>query len=128
VLRAVKGLAACRPDLGIKGVRGEFSGRGRPMTFFNRYRVLSYAMARLKEDNFHPWLRKSEAELRAELTSGGRHYEYVQPDGAWTRHTEMEIAKRDGDHEKLAMLEAEQERVMGGVAEHIQVALAKVEQ
>ena len=70
VLRAVKSLAARRPDLGIRGVRGEFSGRGRPMTFFNRYRLLSYAMARLKEDNFHSWLWKSEEELRAELMPG----------------------------------------------------------
>jgi hypothetical protein len=127
VLRAVKNLAARRPDLGIKGVRGEFAGRGRPMTFFNRYRVLSYAMARLKEDNFRPWLWKSEAELRAELMPGGRHYEYVQPGGSWVCHTEMEIAKRDGNHEKLEQLEAEQERVMGGVAERIGAALAKAE-
>lgn len=108
-----------------------------PDDFFHRYRVLSYAMARLKSDNLayrdvpSRWWRsdmlRSEAELRAELMPGGRHYEYVQPDGAWTRHTEMEIAKRDGDHEKLERLEAEQERVMGGVAERIQAALAKTE-
>ena len=119
VLRAVKGLAARRPDLGIKGVRGEFSGRGRPMTFFNRYRVLSYAMGRLKDDNFLPWCWKPEAELRARLAPGGRDRHWVEPGGAWWRHTEMEIAKRDGDHEKLARLEAEQERVMEGYAERI---------
>ena len=41
------------------------------------------------------------------------------------RHTEMEIAKRDGDREKLAMLEAEQERVLGTHEKHIRDALAK---
>ena len=81
-------------------------------------------MARLKAD--YNW--KPEAELRAELMPGGRHYEYAQPDGAWTRHTEMEIAKRDGDHEKLEQLEAEQERAVEEVAERAQAALAKVGQ
>ena len=132
VLRAVKGLAARRPDLGIKGVRGEFAGRGCPMTFFNRYRVLSYAMARLKGDNLH-WrhihtrMWRSEAELRAELAPGGRHHELVTPGGAWLRHTEMETAKRNGDHAALERLEAEQERIMGSVGKRIQTALAKIE-
>ena len=44
------------------------------------------------------------------------------------RHSEMEIAKRDGDHEKLEQLEAEQERAVGEVAERAQAALAKVGQ
>jgi hypothetical protein len=123
VLRAVKRLTALRPDLGIRDWRSEFA-RGGGIVFHRKYRVLSYAMARLKAD--YNW--KPEAELRAELMPGGRHYEYAQPDGAWTRHTEMEIAKRDGDHEKLEQLEAEQERAVGEVAERAQAALAKVGQ
>ena len=99
VLRAVKRLTALRPDLGIRDWRSEFA-RGGGIVFHRKYRVLCYAMARLKAD--YNW--KPEAELRAELMPGGRHYEYAQPDGAWTRHTEMEIAKRDGDHEKLEQL------------------------
>lgn len=39
------------------------------------------------------------------------------------RHTEMAIAQRDGDHEKLARLEAEQERVMSGFEGRIVAAL-----
>ena len=125
VLRAVKTLMRHRPDLGIDACR-EFMARGAPVVFYRQYRVLSYAMARLKGDEF--WIRrynkrKSEAELRAEIAEGGRHHQYVIPGGAWLRHTEMAIAKRDGDHEKLARLEAEQERVMEGAALGIAAAL-----
>jgi hypothetical protein len=130
VQRAVKILMRHRPDLGLAAWR-EFMARGQPCAFYRQYNVLSYAMARLKAEEI--WLRRRnkrtpEAQLRAELAPGGRHYEYVQPDGAWTLHTEMEIAKRDGDPEKLARLEAEQERMMGGAAERIRTAMAKVEQ
>jgi hypothetical protein len=127
VLRAVKILMQHRPDLGIKAWR-ESMARGGPCAFYRQYNVLSYAMARLKTDE--NWARgyiNSEAELRAQLMPGGRDYERVQPGGSWTRHTEMEIATRDGDHEKLAMLEAEQERALDGVAERAQAALAKVQ-
>ena len=96
------------------------------MRLYRQCNVLSYAMSRLKTDQI--WMRrynkpKSEAQLRAELKPGGRHYERVQPGGSWLRHTEMAIAKRDGDHEKLARLQAEQERVMEGAALSIAAAL-----
>ena len=114
-----------RPDLGIKPWR-EFMARGGPCAFYRRCNVLSYAMARLKTDEI--WMRrynkpKSEAELRAELAPSGRHHQYVIPGGAWSRHTEMAIAERDGDHEKLARFEAEEERVMDERAERVQTAI-----
>ena len=114
VLRAVKGLAARRPDLGIRDWRSD--GRGGEAVFYCRYRVLSYATARLKAENW-----RDEA-LRAKLGPGGAHYERVQPGGAWMRHTEMAIAERDGDHEKLARLEAEQKAAIDALSGRVSAA------
>ena len=121
-LRAVKSLAVHRPDLGVKAQREDMA-RGAPAVF--QYRVLSYAMGRLKGDIFFLRRWRSEAELRAEIAAGGSHHSYVIPGGAWLRHTEMAIAERDGDHEKLARLQAEQDELMGGFADGIRAALAK---
>jgi hypothetical protein len=113
VLRAVKSLTRHRPDLGITS--WAWFGNDQ-IVFYRQYRVLSYAMARLKGDNWRQQ-RHTEDELRASLAPGGRHCKSVQPGGSWLRHTEIAIAKRDGDHEKLARLGAEQERVIGFEAE-----------
>ena len=125
VLRAVKRLTALRPDLGIRDWPSE-CGRGGEIVFHRKYRVLSYAMARLKADNNTPW-GDSENKLRARLAPGGRDHHLVEPGGSWARHTEMEIAKRDGDHEKLAMLEAEQGQALNRITEQTKTALAKMQ-
>jgi hypothetical protein len=59
------------------------------------------------------------------LAPEGRDHHLIEPGGAWLRHTEMAIARRDGDHAALERLEAEQERDMSGSAEHIRAAMAK---
>lgn len=125
VLRAVKTLMRHHPDLGVEAFR-EFMARGGPCAFYRQCNVLSYAMARLKTDEI--WMRrynnrKSEAQLRAKLMPGGRHYEYVQPGSAWARHTAMAIAKRDGDHAALKRLEAEQDDAMNSHAEGVRALL-----
>jgi hypothetical protein len=122
VLRAVKGLAVHRPDLGLEARKADMT-RGKPAVFYRQYRVLSYAMARLKGDifSFKHW--KPEAELRAEIAEGGRHHQHVISGGAWLRHTEMAIARRDGDTVALERLAAEQERAMEGSALRIAAAL-----
>ena len=123
VLRAVKSLAKHRPDLGLDAYETEYT-RGGESVFYRRDRVLSYAMARMKGGL--SWLC-TEDEMRARLMPVGDHHHLIEPGGSWLRHTEMAIAKRDGDHEKLARLEAEQERVMDEVGERARAALAKTE-
>jgi hypothetical protein len=125
VLRAVKGLARHRPDLGVEAWKEDLA-RGKPVVFYRQYRVLSYAMARLKGDNFSFKRWQSEAELRGMLAPGGRQRHLIEPGGACLRHTEMAIAERDGDHAALERLEAEQEAVMGKASAHIQGALDKI--
>jgi hypothetical protein len=122
VLRAAKSLAVHRPELGVKALKADMA-RGAPVVFYRQYRVLSYAMARLKGDIFDFKRWQSEAELRAEIAEGGRDYQHVIPGGSWVRHTEMAIAKRDGDTAALERLEAEQERAMEGSALRIAAAL-----
>lgn len=112
VLRAVKGLAARRPDLGITS--WVWYGNDQ-ITFYRRYRVLSYAMARLKGDNWR--YRITKDELRARLAPGSREHSLTRPGGSWLLHTEIAIATRDGDHEKLAQLEAERERDLAAFSE-----------
>jgi hypothetical protein len=123
VLRAVKGLAARRPDLGVASWAAET--RGGQTVFFRERHVMSYAMARLKsEGRWFGW--HTEAQLRAMLAPGGFYHHCIQPGGAWVRFTAMAIAKRDGDHAALKRLEAEQERVMNALTESVQTALTSV--
>jgi hypothetical protein len=120
VLRAVKSLAVHRPDLALDSYETE-STRGSESVFYRRDRVLSYAMARLKAAQRRNW-DKTDDELRAKLAPGGDHRHLIEPGGHWLRHTEMAIARRDGDHAALARLEAEQERALGFLAERVKAA------
>jgi hypothetical protein len=124
VLRAVKSLARHRPDLGLDSMRTDYR-RGKEAVFYRCDRVLSYAMMQLKVWASWEYRRgtATDDDLRAMLAPGGRMHGLIQPGGSWLRHTEMAIAKRDGDHEKFARLEAEQERAMDGFAERIQTAI-----
>jgi hypothetical protein len=121
VLRAAKSLARHRPDLGLQACGKE--ERGNENVFYRRDRVMAYAMGHLKK-----WLAPyaTDEERRAMLAPGGREHHMIEPGGAWLRHTEMAIARRDGDHEKLDRLEEEQDRAMGGVAESIRAGQTKM--
>jgi hypothetical protein len=87
-------------------------GLGGTLIFFDQYCVLSYAMARLKSFSYRTKdkrrsLRENEADLRAKIAPGGSDYELIVPGGAWWRHVEERIAKRDGDIDKVERLKAE---------------------
>lgn len=109
VLRAAKSLSVTIPC--ISWLRS--GGPGRRLVFFDRYRVLSFAMARLKADGgYKPSDRqttpgRSEDDLRAELRRGGRHHTYIVEGGAWWRYVQQSIAERDGDSQMGARMEAE---------------------
>jgi hypothetical protein len=87
---------------------------GGQLVFFDPLNVMSYAMARLKGDNFggyhnndrrRRWRQETEAQLRARLVEGGDHYKYVVKDGSWWRKVEIERAKARGDHKRAAQLQ-----------------------
>jgi len=108
VLRAAKKIARRRGEIGT--MTGE--GLGGTLIFFDQYCVLSYAMARLKSSSYrtndkHRSLRESEADLRAKVAPGGSDHDLIVPGGAWWRHVEERIAKRDGDRDKVERLKAE---------------------
>ena len=119
VLRAANKLVKRRDNTGCQ--RCENLGGSR--VYFNIDNVMSYAMARLKTDQFnhyrsnddrwftpsallrrhrpdrfqkghvYRWHRSSEAELRAELAEGGRNHKHVVPGGVWWKHTRWAIAE-----------------------------------
>ena len=108
VLRAAKQVAKRCGE--IDTMTGE--GLGGTLIFFDQYCVLSYAMARLKSSSSRAndkrrSLRENEADLRAKIAPGGADHELVVPGGAWWRHVEERIAKRDGDTERVEHLKAE---------------------
>ena len=114
VARAAHNLVGRRPE--IQCFHG--AGLGGPLVFFRHDEVMSYAMARLKADRFEHYRsndprrrrRTIERESRLRRTLGDdRHSELMGPDGAWRRRVEIFLARRDGDVEKAAQLEAEQE-------------------
>jgi hypothetical protein len=89
------------------------SARGHTVIFFKETCVISYAMACQKR---WPWRPKSDAELRARLSEGGEHFKDIQPGGAWWRHTQMRIAKREGDVNRFEELRAEQDESLASMA------------
>jgi hypothetical protein len=108
VIRAAKEVAKRYGE--IDTMIGE--GLGGTLIFFNQYCVLSYAMARLKSSSYRTnnqgrSLRENEADLRAKIAPGGLDYELIAPGGAWWRHVEERIARRDGDTDKVERLKAE---------------------
>jgi hypothetical protein len=120
VLRAANRLIKYRDNTGCQ--RCENLGGSR--VYFNIDNVMSYAMARLKTDQFNhyrsnddrwftpapKWFRdamgykkgyqyqehrSSEAELRARLTEGGQNHKHVVPGGVWWKHTQWAIAEME---------------------------------
>ena len=80
-------------------------------------------MARMKGQKWNS--NATDDDLLARLMPGGDHHHLIEPGGSWLRHTEMAIARRDGDHETLARLEAEQVAVMTALAQGVRAAFAK---
>jgi hypothetical protein len=140
VLRAAKNIAKRNTEIGARA--GECLGAS--IVFYNKYHVLSYAMARLKTDRFNRyrsndsrdtytgwnaiygdpgkgmvWRIKhhnsDEEELLARLSEGGSYHEFVVPGGAWWRHTQIRIAERDGDTETAERLRAEGKAEFGAI-------------
>lgn len=130
VLRAVHVLA--KRDVNLDYARSEHLGR--TVIFYRGDRVLSYAMARLKADFLNQYRSvgsrhsqiDTEADLRARLQPGGQDQHLVLPGGAWWRHTEMFVAKRDGDAERFAELEKEQEESTARMIETLATSLQKI--
>jgi hypothetical protein len=89
------------------------SARGHTVIFFVDTCVISYAMACQKR---WPWQPRSDAELRARLSEGGEHFKDIQPGGVWWRHTQMNIAKREGDLKRFRELQAEQDESLASMA------------
>ena len=89
------------------------SARGHTVIFFIDTCVISYAMACQKR---WPWRPTSDAELRARLSEGGEHFKDIRPGGAWWRHTQMRIAKREGDLKRFEELRAEQDESLASMA------------
>lgn len=119
VIRATASLAKRWPDLGW--LRAEM--RGGTNIYFNAASVLSYAMSCMKGDNIlAPYL--TEEEMRASLRPGGKHHHLVVEGGAWRRHLDMWIAKRDGDTAALERLNAEQDESMAQLADRLGACLS----
>jgi len=119
VIRAAQSLSRRWPDLGWR----YSETLGREKIFFNANSVMSFAMARLKGNQFE---YATEEELRSSLLEGGKHHEHIVKGGVWWRHRDMWIAERDGDTARLKELEAEQEHDMRQIGERLRTALEKV--
>ena len=52
----------------------------------------------------------NEDWFRASLLPGGKHHEHIVEGGAWRRHRDMWLARRDGDTVALERLDAEQKQ------------------
>jgi hypothetical protein len=120
VLRAANRLIKHRDNTGCQ--RCENLGGSR--VYFNIDNVMSYAMARLKADQFNhyrskddrwftpepKWFRDAmgykkgfeyqhrrmtETELRAMLAEGGQNHKHVVPGGVWWKHTQWAIAEME---------------------------------
>jgi len=119
VIRAAQSLSRRWPDLGWRYSQW----LGREKIFFNADSVMSFAMARLKGDQFE---YGGEEKLRSSLLEGGKNHEHIVEGGAWRRHRDMWLAKRDGDTARLKELEAEQERDLNQIGELLRAAMEKV--
>jgi hypothetical protein len=112
---------------------------------YDAHNVMSYALARLKEDwLFHYQYARittyaygtyrmqrrstmSEADLKSQLTEGSTSHRHVVPGGAWYRHTEQRKAEARGDHARVLELQQEQEHALQELATRIRAALGSAE-
>ncbi len=68
-------------------------------------------------------LISTEDDLRRKLAPDGRDHHLIQPGGAWHRHVQMNIAKRDGKNEELAGLTVIQDEAVGFSMSRLGVAV-----
>jgi hypothetical protein len=103
---------------------------GRQLVFFDSFNVMSYAMARLKADNFLNYRNAdprflpqgaTEADLRKKLADEN-HRKLVAKGGAWWIHTEISKAKASGDRKRASQLQKEIDRMLGRSARAIRAA------
>jgi hypothetical protein len=119
ILRAIKGrpnTACCHTDMNFGGHRVGTA------FFYTPDNVKSYAMARLKADQFSE--NETDLHFCAQLRKGGSSHHLIVPGGPWHRHTEIFKAKRDGNIKLLKTLNAEQDRSMSEIDIGLKVALA----
>lgn len=116
VLRAAKKMIA--RGNGFDFWKGECLGG--QLVFFNRYNVLSYAMARLKADFLNQycsedpripdWCKKTEKDLRDMLAGRGRqgprYLGLVSKGGVWQQVVAANIAERDGNAKRAVAIRA----------------------
>jgi hypothetical protein len=126
---------------------------GGELVFYDPINVLSYAMARLKSDQFnhyrsndtrwfeprgpkgyreamgfekgyrYQWTQKSEPDLRAMLAPGGRDHKHIVEGGVWWKHTERRKALARGDEETAARLRAELDAELDAIGLELRNAL-----
>jgi hypothetical protein len=124
IVRAARKVMARNADICFD--QGE--NLGGQLVFYRGDVVMSRGLARLKSDRYFAYRNNDpryvtcvdeESELLAEFHEGGRHHDRVTGDGAWRRHTEMHIAKRDGDVARLALLQGKQEAALSASLERL---------
>lgn len=89
---------------------------GGGLVFWNIYSVTSYATMRSKCEMFanyrsHDrrlagWSIKDAQQIAASLAPGGKNHDLIAEGGHWWRHVQMNIARRDGDDERLGEFQA----------------------
>jgi hypothetical protein len=100
---------------------------GNQLVFYDRFNVLSYAMARLKGDNYRNadprcpphWKNDTEANLRAKLGNDERYRKLISEGGSWWLHTEVSRAKARGDEKRAAQLKAQTDEIAASVLKRI---------
>ncbi len=114
VLRAMRRAVELEPRFGL--MNGE--GSQGQLIAYDRTRVLSYALARLKANYYHQYQwatpvwsspTDTEEQLKARLAPGGREHECVVQGGCWWRHCLVPQAEIAGDHETAARLREKDE-------------------
>jgi hypothetical protein len=112
VIRAATSVAKRRANL--SWWRSEHLGG--TMIYFTADNVMSYGMARHKSgflyhyrstDRRRHGYERTEQQLRALLSEGGKDHRNVVPDGVWWRHVEMWKAEQSGDTKTVEKLQAE---------------------
>jgi hypothetical protein len=134
VLRAAHKIIARDPDWQERKI-GDVGNLG--LCFVNMDNVESYALGRLIADDFVYKSRRPSplrprcfeiwdfAELRARLDDD-QHRELMAPGGSWHCHVEMHRAERDGNTERLALLQAEQKAGMAQRWGELKVAVGQL--
>ena len=106
VLRAAKAVIGWSP--GMECWRSP--RQGRTCIFFFHDNVMSYAIARQRNDD---WC-ETNTEAKQSLQTL-QHKELMAPGGAWWLHVQMWIAERDNDTARLAELQHKLDKELGAM-------------